>query len=181
MGGPCDNADVADVCGSYRLEQRPGFGFPWADLIGDDGVVASIGRFSAINTFLLRGQRIEVEGERWRMKGLGWYRMVVPVLVDASGSRLAQAAAGPKDYAITCRDSAFSLIPTEKRAGRPRTWQLLSFNEPIADVRRNPYVAEVAEPVPLPALLISFTLATLGCMGEKELVQSMGWTGPVAH
>jgi hypothetical protein len=146
-----------------------------------DREIARVGRYSALNTFLLRGQRIEVEGQAWRMKGTGWYRMVVPILVDEQRRKLATSAAGPKDYAITCRDQAFSMIPAEKRPGRPRCWDLLSFNEPVASIRRNPYEARIDDPIPLPALLMAWTLATLGCMGEKELVQSMGWAGPIGH
>jgi hypothetical protein len=143
--------------------------------------IARVGRYSALNTFLFRGQRIEVGDRRWRMKGRAWHRMVVPVLYDEHRQKLATSAAGPTDYAITCRDTAFGLIPSEERAGRPRLWQLLSFGEPVAEIRRNPYEARLTEPIPLPALLMAWTLATLGCMGEKEMVQSMGWTGPQAH
>lgn len=170
-----------DVTGSVRLDPSGRPGFPWGIVTAGSREIATVGRFSALNTFLLRGQRIEVDGRRWRMKGVGWHRMVVPVLLDEQKRKLATSAAGPKDYAINCRDRAFSLIPAEQRPGRPRVWQLLSFNEPVATIRRNPYEAEIAEPIPLPALLMAWTLATIGCMGEKELVQSMGWTGPIAH
>ena len=172
---------VNDVVGALRLEPSGRPGFPWGTVTAGGREMARLGRYSALNTFLLRGQRIEVDGRPWRMKGVGWHRMVVPVLFDDQKQKVATSAAGPKDYAITCRDRAFSLIPAEKRPGRPRVWHLLSFNEPVATVRRNPYEAEIGEPIPLPALLMAWTLATLGCMGEKELVQSMGWTGPIAH
>ena len=171
---------MSDVVGTARLEPTGRPGFPWGIASLDGREIARVGRYSAINTFLLRGQRVEVEGRRWRMKGRGWHRMVVPVLFDEHRQKLATSAAGPHDYAITCRDEAFTLIPAEDRPGRPRLWQLLSFNEPVADIRRNPYEAVIAEPIPVPALLMAWTLATLGCMGEKEMVQSMGWTGPIA-
>jgi hypothetical protein len=172
---------VTGISGSVRLDPTGRPGFPWGVVTADGVEIARVGRFSAFNTFLLRGQRIEVGERRWRMKGRGWHRMVVPVLVDEDRRRLADSAAGPSDYAITCRDRAFTLIPAEDRAGRPRVWSLLAFNEPVASIRRNPYQAEIADPIPLPALLMSWTLATLGCMGERDLVQSMGWTGPIGH
>lgn len=170
-----------DVVGIARLDPTGRPGFPWGTVSVEGREVARVGRYSALNTFLFRGQRIEVDGRRWRMKGRAWHRMVVPVLYDEAGRKLATSAAGPSDYAVTCRDRAFSLIPAEERIGRPRRWQLLAFNEPVASVRRNPYEAEITEAIPLPALLMAWTLATLGCMGEKEMVQSMGWTGPVGH
>jgi hypothetical protein len=170
---------LPDVSGSYRLEPTRRPGFPWAQLVGPEGVVASVGRFSAFNTFLLRGQWIVVGDRKWRMKSVGWYRMVVPKLVDGDRRKLAVAAAGPDNYAITCRDRGFTLIPAEERPGRARVWELLEFEEPLAMVRRNPYEATIASPIPLPALLMSFTLATLGIMGEKDLVEtSTAWAAP---
>lgn len=171
------------ISGTVRLIERGAFGFPWATLVdANNAEIARVGRYSALNVFLGRGQRIELaDGRKWRLKSRGWQRYVCPTLVDEDGLKLATSAPGVEDYAITCRDQAFTLIPAEKRPGRPRRWQLLSFNEPIAVIGRNPYVAEITEPVPLPAVLMSFCLATIGVMGEKELVQQMGWTGPVAH
>lgn len=113
------------------------------------------------------------------MKSVGWFRMVVPKLVDGDRRKLAIAAAGPANYAITCRDRGFTLIPAEERPGRARVWELLEFEEPVATVRRNPYQATISVPIPLPALLMSFTLATLGVMGEKDLVEtSTAWAAP---
>jgi hypothetical protein len=151
--------------------------------VDDGGVtVARLGRYSALNIFLGRGQRIELaDGRRWRLKGNAWRRFVCPVLVDEHGKKLATSAPGIEDYAITCRDEAFTLIPAEERAGRSRRWQLLSFDEPVASISRNPYLAEMLRPVPLPAVLMGFCLANVGVMGEKELVQQMGWSGPIAH
>lgn len=170
---------MEQALGRARLDPTGRPGFPWGVVTIDGAEVARVGRFSALNIFLLRGQRIEVAGRTWRMRGRPWHRMVVPLLVDEHGRRLAVAAAGPSDYSITCRDRAFTLIPAEHRPGRPRVWQLLSFDECVAEVRRNPYEARILEPIPLPALLMAWTLATLGCMGEKEMVQAMGWTGPI--
>lgn len=172
---------MSEIVGSVRLQPTGRPGFPWGVATSGGREIARVGRYSAINTFLLRGQRIEIGGRRWRMKGRGWHRMVVPVLLDEDGRKLATSAAGPDDYAINCRDRAFSLIPAEERPGRPRRWSLLSFNEPVAAIGRNPYEADISEPIPVPALLMAWTLATLGCMGEKQLIQSMGWTGPIAH
>ena len=107
-----------------------------------------------------------------------WQRFVCPTLVDADGRKLATSAPGHGAYAVTCRDRGFSLIPAEKRAGRPRLWELIEFDEPVAQVRRNPYQAEVAVPIPLPALVISFTLAAFGVMGEKDLAIGTSWAAP---
>ena len=167
------------VQGRFRLEPTAGFGFPWADLWGPDGLVAGFGRFSAINLFLLRGQRIVlVDGRSWRLKGLPWHQFVCPALFDAEGRRLATSAPGHGTYAVTCRDRGFTLIPAEKRPGRPRLWQLMEFGEPVARIRRNPYEAEVETPIPLPALAISFGLAAFGVMGEKDLTVGTSWAAP---
>ena len=78
----------------------------------------------------------------------------------------------PASYAVTCRDLGFSFIPAEKRPGRPRLWELVEFGEPVASIRRNPYLADVTVPVPLPAVLMGFSLAAFGVMGEKDLLPS---------
>jgi len=163
--------DHRDVHGRLQLERAAGFGFPWAKLVGSNGAVAALGRFGAINVFLLRGQRIVLaDGQSWRLKGVSWHRFVCPTLLDAEGRKLATSTPGHGNYAITCRARAFMLIPAEKRSGRPRRWELVEFGEPVAQVRRNPYEAEIAVPIPLPALVMSFGLGALGVMGEKDLV-----------
>lgn len=170
------------MVGEFRLSPRGGFGFPWVDLMHGDESLASLGRFGALRVFLGRGQKIRLpDGRLWRLKARRWRRHVCPVLVDETGRRLADSAPGIGDYAITCKDCAYTLIPAEDRPGRARQWQLVHFGEPVADVRRNPYRAVVSEPIPLPALLMAWGLTGLGVMGEKDLIQQMGWTGPVAH
>jgi hypothetical protein len=170
--------DSSDVHGRYELQPTGRVGFPWATLQGPDGPVAEVGRYSALNLFLLRGQRIRLpDGRTWRLKGSGWHRFVCPMLVDRERRTLAMSAPGHGNYAVTCRDRGFSLIPAEKRAGRPRVWDLVERDHPIARIGRNPYFAEVAVPTPLPAILMSFGLAAFGVMGEKDLVPSTpNWT-----
>lgn len=167
------------MIGAYRLEPMGRLGFPWAVLQGSEGAVAELGRFSALNLFLGRGQRIRLpDGTRWRLKGATWSRFVCPVLLDDKRLRLATSAPGPGSYAITCRDRGFTLIPAERRPGRPRRWELVEHDEPVASVRRNPYRAEISAPVPLTAVLLSFTLAAFGVMGEKDLVLATSWAAP---
>lgn len=171
-----------DVHGRLLLTPRGGLGFPWATLDGPDGTLAEVGRYSAVNLFLLRGQRIRLpDGKTWRLKGVSWHQFVCPMLVDADGTKLATSAPGHgnHNYAVTCRDRGFSFIPTEKRPGRPRLWELVEFGEPIASIRRNPYEADIDVPIPLPAVLMGFALAAFGVMGEKDLVpSSTSWASP---
>ncbi len=163
----------ADVSGRLLLTPRGGLGFPWATLDGPDGLLAEVGRFSFLNLFFLRGQRILLpDGRTWRLKGVPWHRFVCPMLLDAHGVKLATSAPGHGSYAVTCRDRGFSFIPAEKRPGRPRLWELVEFGEPVASIRRNPYLADVTVPVPLPAVLMGFSLAAFGVMGEKDLLPS---------
>lgn len=167
-----------EITGDYHLEPRGRLGFPWAALVGPEGPVAEVGRYSALNIFLGRGQRIGLpEGVHWRLRSAPWSRFVCPRVVDGAGLRLAISAPGHGNYAITCRDRGFTLIPAERRPGRPRAWQLLEFDEPVAAIRRNPYVASVTRPVPLQAVLLSFALSAFGVMGEKDLV-SAAWAAP---
>jgi hypothetical protein len=172
-----------EVSGTLTLVESSRPGFPWARLVDQTGTeILEVGRYSALNIFLGRGQRIRLADDRtWRLKSRMWHKYVCPVLVDDAGRRLATSAPGIDDYAITCQDRGFMLIPAEERAGRPRRWELLSFGDAVAHIRRNPYRAEVLDPIPLPALLMAWGLATVGIMGEKELIPQMGWSGPIAH
>jgi hypothetical protein len=167
--------------GQYRLEPAGRLGFPWGRMLGPDGaVVAEVGRYSALNIFLGRGQRIRLpDGSKWRLRSEGWHRFVCPRVVDSEKRKLATSAPGHGDYAITCRDQAFTLIPAEKRRGRARIWELLEFDEVVATVRRNPYQAELPVEVPLQAILLSFALAAFGVMGEKDIAPTtLGWAAP---
>ncbi len=169
-----------DLIGAYQLEPTGRPGFPWAVLHGSEGAVVEVGRFSFINLFLGRGQRIRLpDGTQWRLRSANWHRFVCPMLVDSEGRRLATSAPGQGIYAVTCRDRGFTLIPAEQRKGRPRRWELVEYDEPVAAVRRNPYEAVVSDdPVPLSAVLMSFMLAAFGVMGEKDLVLGTSWAVP---
>lgn len=168
------------LMGSYRLVPAAQVGFPWAELTGPEGVVASLGRFSALNVFIGRGQRIELPGgRRWRLKSVAWSRFVCPVLVEGD-KKLATSAPGPGSYAITCRDRGFTLVAAEHRPGRPRRWDLAEGAELVGAVRRHPFEAVIDRPAPLPAVLMAFGLAVLGVMGERELAAPMSWSAPGA-
>jgi len=171
-----------EVEGTFRMRRSAPFGFQWAELVGPEGLVASVGRYSAINIFLMRGQRIRLaDGTPWRLKAVGWHRFVCPVVVGSDRRRLAISAPGHEEYAITCRDRGFSLRATERRPGRARVWELTEFDEPVAMVRRTPYLAEIERPIPLSALLLASALTTVGVMGEKALTAGVNWTDPIAR
>ncbi len=166
---------MPDVGGAIEIVPRSGLGFPWGNVVRGEERLAAVGRYSALNIFLGRGQRIELaDGERWRLKSVKWHRYVCPRVVDSEGLRLSTSAVGPGNYAITSRDRGFTLIPAEKRPGRPRAWELLEFDEPVGRVDRNldvnPYIARMDVEVPLHVVLLSFALAAFGIMGEKDLL-----------
>jgi hypothetical protein len=148
-----------------------GLGFPWATLEVDGTAVADLGRFSMLNTFFGRGQRIRLpDGETWRVKSVSWHRFVCPVVVDASGAGLATSAPGPGSYAMNAPRTGVELHPAEARAGRPRRWILVRHDEEIGRLRRNPFEVDLSESLPLPIILLGFSLAAFGVLGEKDLL-----------
>ena len=171
--------DMITISGHHRVELDRSLGFPWGRLIGPSGAtVASLGRLSALNIFLGRGQRIELpDGSRWRTKATAWQRFVCPLVVDSKGMALAISTPGP-GYAITMRDRAFELAPAEARPGRARRWELLRDREPIGLIHRNPYYAELEVDVPLAAVLLALALSVVGVMGEKDIAPSIRGWGP---
>lgn len=172
------DSGTSDLAGRFVLTPSRRRGFPWARLVGPGGEVASLASFGFFKVFLFGGQKIRVGDREWRVQGVPWRRFVCPMLVDENGRRLATSVPGISDYSITCRDRAFTLIPAEQRPGRPRRWELIEFGEPVAAVSRNPYEAEVTTAIPLPALIMSFVLATLGVMGDKEVSFTTAWAAP---
>lgn len=168
---------MSDITGFHRVERDARFGFPWSRLVAPSGtVVAELGRISALNIFLGRGQRVELtDGTRWRVKARGWQRFVCPMVVDGEDRPLAISAPGP-GYAITCRDRGFELAPAEARPGRPRRWELIEFGDPVALVHRNPYHVDVLTEVPLFVVVLAIALSAVGVMGEKDLAPTFrGW------
>ena len=159
------------VVGSGAIRRSQGPGFPWGVLEFDAAPVADIGRYSMLNTFFGRGQRIRLpDGETWRVKAVSWHRFVCPVVVDGEGAGLATSAPGQNSYAMNAPGLGLELHPAEGRAGRPRSWVLVRHDAEMGRLRRNPFEVHLPEPVPLQIVLLGFALAAFGVMGEKDLV-----------
>jgi hypothetical protein len=157
--------------GDGTITRRPALGFPWGTLEGSGRRVAEIGRFSMLNTFFGRGQRIRLpDGATWRIKAVSWHRFVCPVVVDGEGVGLATSAPGHESYALNVPGMGLGLHAAEARPGRPRRWLLVHHEEEIGRLARNPYEFSLDRAVPLPVVLLGFSLASFGIMGEKDLV-----------
>ena len=159
------------VVGSGSVSRDRALGFPWGTLELGGAPVAHLGRFSMLNTFFGRGQRVRLpSGDAWRVKAVSWHRFVCPVVVDRSGAGLATSAPAHESYAMNAPRLGLEMHPAEGRAGRPRRWVLVHHDEEIGRLRRHPFEVELSEPLPLPVVLLGFSLATFGVLGEKDLV-----------
>lgn len=159
------------VLGALTLRRRRASGFPWAEAISRSEVVAEVGRYSLLNVFLGRGQRVRLpDGRQWRVKSIGWHRYVCPVVLGPEGRGLAISAPGHDSYAIDAPGRGLTMQPAESRPGRPRKWTLRERDEEIGRLERNPFLAELYVPAPLSAVLLGFVLAAFGILGEKDLV-----------
>lgn len=159
------------VHGRAVIARRRELGFPWGTLEQGEEPIAEMGRFSMLNVFFGRGQRVRLPGgATWRVRAVRWHRFVCPVVVDDSGAGLATSAPAHEAYAMNAPGLGVDMQPAEARPGRPRRWILTRHDREIGRLRRNPFEADLDEPMPLSIVLLGFTLAAFGVMGEKDLV-----------
>lgn len=151
--------------------------FPVFELVQDDAVLASIGRAGWIKVFLGRGQRIELDdGSRWRLKSMGSAGMVCPVILDDQGRKIAVSSVVEGGYGINGKAFGFTLhVGQNKRVGRSNRWTLRHYEDEIATATRHPLTVEATVPVHLGAVLMTFTLARYGVMGESKPTIKMRW------
>jgi hypothetical protein len=163
--------------GEAAIERIGWVGFPIWRLAGQAGTVADLGRFSALNTFFLRGQRIELpDGRRWRITAVEIGGMLRVVVADERRRRLAMASAGTRNYAIDGPDFAFWLNPAAAGRGRAVVWDLHDREGPVARFTRRPLAVAASGAVPLPAAVLGLLLVQFGIPGEGDLgVPTMRW------
>lgn len=163
--------------GDAAVERVGWVGFPIWRLSGERGPLADLGRFSALNTFFLRGQRVGLpDGRRLRITAVelgGTLRMVV---ADENRRRLSMASAGIGDYAIDGPDFAYRLNPASGGMGRAAAWDLHAHEHLVARFTRRPLTIAASEEVPLAAALLGLVLVQFGIPGEGDLgVPPMQW------
>jgi len=165
--------------GAATLERAGWIGFPIWRFAGEQGPIATLGRFSALNTFFLRGQRVELAGgRRLRITAVELGGMLRVVVADEHRRRLAMASAGTRNYAIDGLDFAFWLNPASGGRGRAAAWDLHDSDGPAARFTRRPVVVSADRPIPVPAVLLGLLLVQFGIPGEGDLgVPTMRW-GP---
>ena len=151
--------------------------FPAHTVADEAGTLAEIGRFGWLRIFFGPGQRIRLsDGAEWRLKAVGRTRYICPLIVDARGRRVAEAAPGIKrSYGINGPDYAYMLYPADAALGRPLRWILRDRETNAAVLSRRPLSVDAAVPVPLPAVLLAFVVAKLGIPGEAFLHAPRAW------
>lgn len=154
--------------GQAEVRRAQLLGFPAHCLIQEGHPIASLGRYSFLSIYFGRGQRIELpDGRRWRLWAMGSGGSISPVVTNSEGLRVSQAGLRHRHYGINGRDYAYELIPGEAvRIGRSGLWTLTRHEDYIAHFTRRPRRVTVLEPVPLPAVLLSFVLMDFGIPGE---------------
>ena len=162
---------VATIEGAAELRRVGSFGFPVAELVGDEGLIAQLGRDSSLNIFFGRGRRVRLaDGAEWRIKSLTSGRHIVPVIVSEAGTI---ATSGPlyakRSYGINGKDYGFTLIPVGKTGwGRPARWVLQHHETEIGTVTSESITTLRA--IPVAAAIMAFTLITHSIPGEADLM-----------
>ena len=167
------------VAGAAHVERSRG-GRPFVRRLVDDGTLdtlAWLGRGGWFRIFFGPGQRIRTgEGADWRLRGVSSGPAICPAVVTGAG-KLAIAHPGPGNYLLNGPDYAYALNPTGRRGlTRPDRWTLRAWEDDVATVGDGGDRIQVAEPVPLPAVLLSMLLARYAIPGEAELrVPTFTW------
>ncbi len=163
------------AAGSVHLDRVGRVGFPIEALVDESGLIVYLGRDSSISIFFGRGRRVRFEGgTEWRIKAITSGRHIVPVVKSQEGTI---AVTGPlyarRSYGINGKGYGFTLIPLG-RIGllRPGSWALQHQATQIATVDDGDRVMHATVPIPLAAVLLTFTLVTHGIPGEADLMPS---------
>ncbi len=102
------------------------------------------------------------------MGAVGRAGTICPIVRNSQRQPIAEAGPRHGHYGINGRGYAYELVPGEAPrfsvAGR---WILTQHDLYLAHLTRRPRQAEVVEPIPTAALLLSFVLADFGIPGEN--------------
>lgn len=158
-----------------NLEMRPLGRRPFRrwELRDRSGTIAALGPRSWLWIYMGPGQRVTLaDGTGGRIVGTGMHNWIIPVVTDDSGGTVARATPGPhSSYTIDTIDEGFRLVADTPHTWRskPDRWELSSWGEPVATFGGHPETIETRRPVPLAAVLLGFTVMSLGIPGEHAL------------
>ena len=164
--------------GAAEMQRIGRVRFPVFVLTQRDEVLASLGRASWFTIFFGRGQRVELsDGSRWRITSRGVAGMVCPAIVDAAGRKIAVSMYADSLYRINGRDYGCVFYRAAGRRFGPGTrWLLRIHDDEVAALTSRPYTVDAAQPVHLGAVLLSFTLANYGALGESSQRLRFSWS-----
>lgn len=169
------HADPRTVAGSIRMNRIGWLAFPQYELTADGRLVAELARDSSIWIFFGPGRRIRLsDGTEWRVKAATSGRLIVPVIRSGAGT---VAFSGPlhskRSYGITGKHFAYEVVPHGRVGLRgPGLWGLRHHEAEIALIDAHRRVIEAAEPIPIAAALMAFTVLTHGTPGDVDLMPS---------
>lgn len=169
---------IPPILGTVSVQRASLVLFPAFELQAEGGLLVRMGRYSALNVFFGRGQKLLVpSGATWRITAVERGSRLHPIVVNERRQRMAVAAAWIGNYGINGRDYAYTLNPAEAaRFGRPGRWDLFSGEERAARFTRRPFGAVCEQPLPLPALLLGLLLTRLSIPGEGDMhLPGMAW------
>ena len=150
-----------------------GFGFPTDELISDGNRIAKLGRDGSIRIFFGPGRRVVLQdGTEWRIKAATMGRHIVPVVKSEVGTvAYGGPLPGKRTYGITGRDFAYNIVPLG-RVGllAPGLWGVRARQDEIGRINQKQRSIQVAQPFPIAAALLAFTLVTHGVPGENDLL-----------
>ncbi len=165
------------IVGPVAVHRARLLGFPAFELRAEVGLQVAMGRYSALNIYFGRGQRLDLPwGARWRLTAAEQGSTLRPVVINEARQRMAMAAASIGNYGINGRDYAYTLNPAEARLGRPGRWDLFAGEDRAARFTRRPFGAVCEQPLPLPAVLLGLLLTRLAIPGEGDThLPEMRW------
>lgn len=150
------------------------------ELVREGEVLAELGPRSWLWIYLGPGQRVTLQGgARGRIAARPRGRLITPVLIDDGRRVVARAMPGLGGaYAVNAAGGGYQLVPHETSTWRIRSnrWELRRHDLIVADMSLSPSRVVTAEPVPIAAVLLAFTVMALGIPGEEDLgLRNPGW------
>ena len=160
-----------EVVGRAQLRRVGRWRFPVFELVQDEAVVARLGRLGWLRIYFWRGTRVELaDGTRWQIKAVTIGGFICPLIVDASGRKVAMARGGTGIYGLSGRDYGYTLNPGHRRRYRANAvWVLRQHEEDLAMVTRRPPTFDATAPVHLGAVLMSLVLIEYGVPDDSRI------------
>ena len=156
--------------GTYEVGRARRARFPIHRVVGRDGPVADLGRYSALWIYFGPGQRARLaDGREWRVTATRYGGGLSTLIVDEARRRVAQAFPGIGNYHLDVVDGGYVLNPAEGGRGRANRWLIDDGDAVLATVSRRPHRLVVDREIPLGVGLLALLLALTGIPGEGDL------------